>query len=219
MPRSDTHLSSTPHRPTTAEWMGVALLGGLVLVFIAESFLSADDRYGVALRWTARWSFVWFCLASMGSALGVLVGPRVTPLASRTRDFGLAFAAAHSVHVALVAYMLHSATTPFPRETLILFGVGVFFVYLLALISLSAPLRDLLGRSGWRTIRNVGLEYINYAYFADFSTRTFHKGTAHMLVYLPFLILTVAGPLLRLAAFLKRMRMAANRAESPRLIA
>jgi hypothetical protein len=201
--------------------MGVALLGGLALVFIAESFLSADDRYGVALRWTARWSFVWFCLASMGSALCVLFGPLFKPLASRARDFGLAFASAHSVHVALVAYMLHSATTPFPRSPLILFGVGVFFTYLLALISVSAPLRDLLGPSGWRLVRNVGLEYINYAYFADFSTRTFHKGTAHMLIYLPFLLLTLAGPLVRLAAFLKRVRAptASRRAESSRLVA
>jgi hypothetical protein len=208
-------------RPTTAEWMGVALLGALVLVFIAETRVGASGQFGTALRWTARWSFFWFWLASVGSALGVLFGPSFKPLATRARDFGLAFASAHSVHVGLVAYMLHSETTPFPRGALVFFGVGVFFTYLLALISLSAGLRDLLGTRTWRTIRNVGLEYINYAYFADFSTRTFHKGTAHMLVYLPFLLLTLAGPLLRLAAFIYRLRAPSvdRRTESSRLIA
>jgi hypothetical protein len=193
-------------RPTTAEWMGASFLGGLVIVSIAQSVAAPTELLGVALRGTARWSFLWFCLASMSAALGILFGPMFKPLALRAREFGLAFASAHLVHVALVVYMLHSATTPFRRDALVFFGVAVFFTYLLALLSLSAPLRDMLGTTAWRIVRNVGVEYINYAYFSDFSARTFHKGWANLLVYLPFVLLTVAGPLLRLAAWMRRLR-------------
>jgi hypothetical protein len=159
---------------------------------------------GLALRWTARWSFVWFCLASWSAALGILFGVRLRPLAMRAREFGLAFASAHVVHVALVAYMLYRATTPFARQPLIFFGVGVGFVYVMALITLSARLREILGPHAWRAFRIVGIEYINYAYYSDFSGRTFHKGVINFLIYAPFLALTLAGPLVRLSALLKK---------------
>ena len=194
-------------RPTTTEWMGLALLGGLLLVLIAELTAAPTDLLGVALRWTARWSFVWFCLASWSAALGILFGRRFRPLALRAREFGLAFASAHLVHVALVAYMLYGATTPFARQPLIFFGVGVGFVYVMALISLSGRLREALGPLSWRAFRIIGIEYINYAFYSDFSGRTFHKGVLNFLIYAPFLALTLAGPLVRLAALVKKTRL------------
>jgi hypothetical protein len=177
-----------------------------VIVLVARHAGPPNDQLGVALRWSARWSFLWFWIASCSAALGVLFGPRLRALAARARQFGLAFAAAHLVHVALVAYMLHGAATPFARQPLIFFGTGVFFVYLMALLSLSGQLRELIGAQAWRAVRVVGLEYINYAYYSDFAGRTFHKGTANLIVYLPFLVLVVAGPVLRLAAAWHRLR-------------
>jgi hypothetical protein len=198
----------TPLRPTTAEWMGAALLGGLVWVLTAESITAPQDSLWVALRWTARWSFVWFCLASCSAALGILSGQRLRPLAMRAREFGLAFAAAHLVHVALVAYMLYGATTPFARQPLIFFGIGLGFVYGMALITLSARLREMLGPHVWRALRIVGIEYINYAYYTDFRGATFHKGVVNFLIYAPFLALTLVGPLVRLAALIHKARAA-----------
>jgi hypothetical protein len=204
---SNQPVRGVPPRPTTAEWMGLALLGGLLLVLIAESSANPKDQLGVALRWTARWSFVWFCLASCSAALGILLGS-FRPLAVRAREFGLAFASAHVVHVALVAYMLYRATTPFARQPLIFFGIGVGFVYVMALFTLSARLRETLGPHAWRAFRIVGIEYINYAYYTDFSGRTFHKGVLNFLIYAPFLALTLAGPLVRLAALIQKARSA-----------
>jgi hypothetical protein len=200
------HTQAPQRRPTTGEWAGGALLGGLILVLLARYAGAPNDQLGVALRWTARWSFLWFWLASCSAALGMLFGPGLRPLAARARQFGLAFAAAHLVHVASVAYMLHGATTPFARQPLVFFGVGVFFVYLMALLSLSSRLRELIGAKAWRAVRVVGLEYINYAYFSDFRGKAFHKGTVNLVVYLPFFLLVVSGPLLRAAAALHRLR-------------
>ena len=197
-----------PPRPTTLEWTGAALLGGLVLVLVAYSTALPKDQFWVALRWTARWSFVWFFLASWSAALGVLFGARFRPLAVRAREFGLAFASAHLVHVALVAIMLYGATTPFARQPLILFGIGVGFAYVMALITLSARLRAILGPQAWRAFRIIGIEYINYAYYWDFRGRTFHKGAINLLIYAPFLALTLAGPAVRLAALVHKSRAA-----------
>ncbi len=199
----------TPARPTTAEWAGGALLGGLVLVLIAYTRVPLKDQFWVALRWTARWSFVWFFLASWGAALGVLFGGRFRPLAVRARQFGLAFASAHAVHVALVAIMLYGATTPFARQILVLFGTGVGFVYAMALITVSPRLQKIMGPQVWRAFRIVGIEYINYAYYWDFRNGTFHKGVINFLIYAPFLALTMAGPVVRLAAAIKK-RLAAR---------
>lgn len=193
----------TPPRPTTLEWMGFALLGALVWVLVAYSTVPPKDQFWVSLRWTARWSFAWFLLASWSAALGVLFGARFRPLAARAREFGLAFASAHLVHVALVAIMLYGATTPFARRPLYFFGVGVGFVYVMAFITLSARLRTLLGPHAWRAFRIIGIEYINYAYYTDFRGSTFHKGVVNLAIYAPFLALTMAGPVVRAAAYIK----------------
>jgi hypothetical protein len=121
--------------------------------------------------------------------------------------------------VVLVAILLYSATTPFPRRPLVFFGVGAGFVYVMALITVSARLRQMLGSDAWRMFRAFGIEYINFAYYSDFSARTFHKGLANFLVYAPFLALTVAGPAVRLAALIHKSRAAGGARRSAAKIA
>jgi hypothetical protein len=55
----------------------------------------------VALQATARLSFVLFWPAYSAAALAALFGPSFQPLRRRVREFGLAFAAAHLVHLEL----------------------------------------------------------------------------------------------------------------------
>jgi len=191
-------------KPTTTEWMGAAFIVALATVVMVRVFAAPGDKLGVALRATARWSYLWFWLAYAGGALATLFGARFQALAQRGRDFGLAFASAHLVHVGLVAWLLHIETKPFPRTPLIFFGVGVVWIYLLALLSvkgLAAKLRPRLGR----TVRTLGLEYIAYAFLVDFAKNPFKGGVGHLFAYAPFLALAVAGPLLRLAAMVKRL--------------
>jgi len=56
----------------------------------------------------------------------------------------------------------------------------------------------------WRTVRTLGVEYIALAFLTDFAKNPFEDGLASLLAYLPFQLLAVAGPLLRLAALAKR---------------
>jgi len=55
------------------------------------------EKLGVALRATARWSFLLFWLAYAGGALATLFGPKFQALARRGRDFGLSFASGRSL--------------------------------------------------------------------------------------------------------------------------
>ena len=187
---------------TTTELMAVTFGVALALVIIVRMIEGPAQRLDTALRVTARWSFLWFWLAYSGSAIATLFGSNYQALAQRARDFGLAFASAHLVHVGLVAWLLYNAVTPF--SGLIFFGVGIFWIYLLALLSitrLSAMLRPRI----WRLIRTLGVEYIALVFLVDFAKNPFQGGIVNMLIYLPFLSLAIAGPLLRIAAAAKRL--------------
>jgi hypothetical protein len=192
-------------RPSTGQWMSAAFCVALVLVLVIRLSVPLHDQLGMALRATARWSFLWFWLASTGRALAALFGTKFQAIALRARDFGLAFAAAHLVHLGLVAFLLYRSTTPFPRFPLILFSIGVFWVYLLAFLSFR-PASAMLQPRTISLIRSVGVEYITFIFLYDFVKDSLQDGAGQFLFYLPFLTFGFGGPLLRLAAAGKRNR-------------
>src|SRR6266436_7445872 len=112
---------------TTREWMVAATVVPLGMVLAIGVAATPGERLAVALRATARWSFSWFLLASTGGALVTLFGTRFQALAHRARDFGLAFASAHLVHLGLVAWLYHVSLSPPPRSTLIFFGIAAIW--------------------------------------------------------------------------------------------
>jgi hypothetical protein len=184
--------------------MAAAFAVGLAIMLVARWVEGPGERVSMALRATARWSFLLFWLASAGPALATLFGSRFLPLARRARDFGLAFASAHLAHLGVVAWIYFTSVVVPLRSTLIFFGIAVFWTYLLAILSwnhLSARLNPRV----WRMVRTVGVEYIAFAFWTDFAMQTFADGIANFFVYLPFVTLAVAGPPLRLAAALKRL--------------
>jgi hypothetical protein len=196
----------------TAGWMGVAFGAGLVIVVAAYAVGVPTQRLGIALRATARWSFLWFCLATYGGALATLFGSSFQALARRGRDFGLAFAAAHLVHVALVVWLLYVSPDPFNRLRLVIFSVGVFCTYVLAVFSLSSTLSARLGPRRWKNVRSIGVEYIAFAFAFEFGDRILDGNRANALHYFPLFAAAVGGPLLRISASIKRRSHAENTA-------
>jgi hypothetical protein len=192
----------TPGRRTfsTLGWSSAAFLGALLLVAWGYGFSHSGDKLAAVLRVTGRWSFLWFSLATWGVPLAVLWGERFRALATRGRDFGLAFAAAHLVHLGLVARLLATSTTPFPRPELIFFGVGVFWVYLLAFLSLSQKRTAGPSLGVRRVLRRTGVEYLSLAFAYDFTLQVFSGNLKNVIHYLPLAIAAWLGPVLRLAA-------------------
>src|SRR6202035_1152071 len=123
-------------RATTREWMAAAFLVGLVILLVVRAGVGPGERIPIALRATARWSFLLFWLASAGGALTTLFGSRFQALAHHARDFGLAFASAHLVHLGVVAWVYYSSPDPPARSTLIFFSIAAIWTYLLAILSI-----------------------------------------------------------------------------------
>ena len=189
-------------------WMGVAFVVAVALIFTALAvFGTADKGIVAALKLTGRWSFVLFWPAYAGSAMATLFGPRFGPMARRGREFGLAYAAAQTPHFGLVGYLVVISTKPFLQAIMPFFALGVLWTYVLALSSVPR-LTPVFGPQGWRIIRNIGLEYIALVFFADFVLLPLHdphpQSMAQLAAYLPFSLLLVAAPLLRLAANARR---------------
>jgi hypothetical protein len=185
-------------RPTTtAFWMAAAFfvaLGGTAVVLAV--FGVGERGISVALRLTARWSFILFWFAYAGSAMAKLFGPRFASLALHGRDFGLCFASAQVVHVGLVLWLIY--VTPEFKGAMVFFWIGILCTYLLALLSLP-QLRDALGLRMWLAVRTVAMEYIALTFAADFILlRLQATGVReYPLSYLPFVFLLVCGAGLR----------------------
>ena len=119
---------------TTASLMWAALLVALALAVIVLVIFGVGERgTAIALRATARWSFLLFWPAYAGGAIAWL-WPRLNGLARHGRELGLAYASAQLIHVGLVLWIIHVATEP--SGAMVFFWIGIFCTYLLALFSL-----------------------------------------------------------------------------------
>jgi hypothetical protein len=191
-------------RSIDAAWIGAAFCAALVLAVSLLVALGIDNK-GVhaALAATARFQFLLFWVAYSASALTSLFGPVFQPLKQHAREFGLAFSSALLVHLGLVVLLCLVGTAP-PLATFIFFGIAAALAYLLALLSIPR-LHRALGSRYWSLFSFMAMNYLALAFFVDFWKEPLHGGIRHVIEYLPFAILAVAGPALRLAAFAKRL--------------
>ena len=193
-------------KPIPMLWMGMAFGVGLCLAAVVLAIEGIDvDSLKTALRVTARWSFLFFWMAYAGRAMATLFGPGFAPLARRGREFGLAYAAAMLNHVGILIWIFElTSHAPLSGNSLLFFGVGIVFTYLLALFSFGR-LAEALGPTGWLILRIAGVNYILYAFASDFVPAVIRPGPApydvwRLLAYVPFAGMSVAAPLLVLAA-------------------
>jgi hypothetical protein len=187
-------------------WIGVALGMALVSACLILGVGGISEKpTRLALEVTARWSFILFWLAYTGNALAQLSGWE--GIGGHAREFGLSFAAAHLVHVALVIWLSYLLSRiALSGGLLLFFAVGLFWVYLLAALSFGGA--RAMGRQAWRITRFVGMNYILIAFGRDFMLPILHPKPAqhtlaHFLAYAPFAALSVAAPLLVLAVSLR----------------
>ena len=188
-------------------WMIGALGGALALAgAVLAGYGTGPVGIGQAVRYTARWSFLFFWLSYAGGAMAILFGSAFAGLARQARALGLAFAAALQVHIGLVVW-LGIVIGQIPLQGLVLwfFLVALFFAYLLVLLSFGIGMRT-LGRL-WRPLLFLGTTYILIAFGRDFVPGALDQKTQHWLYaaeYVPFALLSLIAIPLRLAAFLRQ---------------
>jgi hypothetical protein len=179
--------------------MAAGFVAELALACIILARFGTGERgTDVALQLTARLSFLLFLPAYCGSA---------TPfplIRKRVRDFGLAFASAHLVHLSLVVWLCYIGAAP-PVATFVFFGIAAVWTYLLALLSIDR-LHRAFGHRAWRLVNFIGLNFIAFAFAVDFLKAPFQPDAKYLLGYLPFVILAIAGPGLRIGAWLYQNR-------------
>jgi hypothetical protein len=194
----------TSASPDAARWMMVSFVAALALS-AAVLVLQGPGEHGIhtALFLTGRLNFLLFWPAYAGGALASLLGRALAPIRRYGRVLGLGFATALAVHLGLVAWLCAIGAAP-GLSTFLLFGIAAAFAYLIALFSI-ARLQRALGATGWRLLTGIGMNVIAYAFAVDFLDGPLSGGAAHVALYLPFAILSVVGPALRLAAFVYRL--------------
>jgi len=207
----------TARKSTVSFWAVMALVVALGLAATALGVNGTDpDGLRVALRLTGRWSFLLFWLAYAGGAMAELGGPSLAALAGRGREFGLAYAAAQLIHMGLVIRFYQiTSRLPLSAKPFVLFTIGIFWTYLLAVFSVGG-LSKVLGSRGWRMLRITGLNYILFVFAIDFVpiaiSGASHGRVERLVAYVPFAVMCVAAPLLVLAAAAHRqLRMRYNR--------
>jgi hypothetical protein len=114
--------------------ISAAFLIALAMATIVLVIFGFGERGAtIALRATARWSFLLFWLAYAGGSIAWL-WPRLSGLGRYGRDLGLAYASAQLIHVGLVLWLIHVATGP--SGAMLFFWIGIFCSCLLVLFSL-----------------------------------------------------------------------------------
>jgi hypothetical protein len=198
--------SARSHDPASV-WMIGAAAGGLALAAaVLAAYGTGPEGIRVGLHVTARWAFLFFWPSYAGGALAVLFGPAFAGLARRARSMGLAFAAALMVHIGLVVWLgVVIGQIPLPLGLFVFFLVGVFFTWLLALLSFGIGKRK-LGLL-FRPLLLLGTTYILIAFGRDFVLGALDQKAQHWRYaaeYVPFALLATIAIPLRLAAFLRQ---------------
>jgi hypothetical protein len=187
-------------------WMIGALGGALALAgAVLADYGTGPDGIGQAVRYTARWSFLFFWLSYAGGAMAILFGPVFAGLARRARPLGLAFAVALQVHIGLVIWFgVVIGEIPLQGGLLCFFLIGLFCADLLALLSFGVGKRS-LGRL-WSPLLLLATTYILIAFGRDFVLGALDQNVRYWRYaaeYVPFALLSLIAIPLRLAAFVR----------------
>lgn len=159
----------------------------------------------LALRTTARVSFVWFMLAFLASPLQQLRPSRVSAwLLRRRRALGVIFGFSMSIHVCFILrlYALHApARPPMVTDADFLIGIpGLVLVALLTITSLDALKRH-LGDVAWRRLHTTGIWVVWAIFFLCLVDSVGRKETAHpVLAYYAFITVLLAAMAMRVWA-------------------
>jgi sulfoxide reductase heme-binding subunit YedZ len=174
---------------------------------------TGSDGVELALRTTARVSFVWFLLAYLATPLHVLAeGPVSRWLLRRRRALGVVFGASMTMHVAfiLALFRIHSPERP-PMVTDADFWIGIPGLVLVALMTATSfdALKRALGPVRWAKLHRTGLHVVWAIFFLCLVDSVGRKeAVSPLLEYHVFIAMLVVALVLRVAAARRRSHLA-----------
>ena len=168
--------------PTRQNWFeGWRLFAVLTLTLIALSVWIAGMRQfeveGVrmVIRFTARTSLLFFCLAFSAAALARLMPNAWTRWLRRNRRYlGVTFAASHGIHaIAITAFALMDPTGYAAATSIVsyIFG-GIGYAFIIAMTATSFDhMAKALGTQAWRRLHLIGGYYLLFQFMVSFGKR------------------------------------------------
>ena len=184
---------------------GWRLFAVLALILLALSIWIAGmrgfevDGVRMVIRFTARTSLLFFCLAFGAAALARLWPNAFTRWQRRNRRYlGVTFAASHGIHlVAIAAFAVmdpagYAAATSL--SSYIFGGIGYAFIIAMTATSFDRTAKT-LGAAAWRRLHLIGGYYLLFQF-----TVSFGKRIPDMPLYTLFLIPLVAVFVLRMVS-------------------
>ena len=207
-------MEGTLTRPAAPRWaqpgdLAIIAAGTTVNLAIAATLFAAagTDSAGteLALRMTARVSFVWFILVFVAAPLHRLrASPASAWLLRRRRALGVTFGLSMAIHVGCILrlYALHAPERPpMVTESDLFIGIpALVLVGLLTLTSLDALKRQ-LSSAAWRRLHTTGIWVVWAIFFLCLVDSVGRKTTAHpFLAYYLFITVLLLTAGLRLAA-------------------
>jgi DMSO/TMAO reductase YedYZ heme-binding membrane subunit len=181
----------TKHRQTWFEGWRLFFLLGAVLATLCAAIagLHEFDTDGIrmVIRFTARTSLLFFCLAFSAAALAQLRPNPWTHWQRRNRRYiGVTFAASHGLHAIAIAAFAAVDPAGFAKATnlasYIFGGIGYAFIIAMTVTSFDRTAAA-LGPRGWRALHLVGGYYLLLQF-----TVSFGKRIPEMPLYALFLI-------------------------------
>jgi len=185
------------------------LLNAGVATLLLRYVGSDVESTQLALRTTARMSFVWFMLAFVASPLAQLApGHASAWLVRRRRAFGVVFGLSMMMHVGFILrlFVLHAPERP-PMVTDADFWVGVPGLLLVAAMTVTSldALRRRLGQTAWKRLHTTGLWVVWAIFFLCLIDSVGRKATDHpVLMYHLFIAVLLLGLGLRVSAARQR---------------
>ena len=196
--------------------VGGATLANLTIAALLIS-LAGSDVAGteLALRTTARVSFVWFMMGFLASPLEQLRPSRLGAwMLKRRRALGVIFGLSMSIHVGFIVrlYVLHSPERP-PMVTDTDFYIGLPGLVLVALLTATSfdVLRRRLNDRAWERLHRTGIWAVWAIFFLCLVDSVGRKSTDHpVLAYHSFIAVLLVALALRILAARSRARQPAS---------
>lgn len=183
------------HSLYASRWLPFVIGLGLSLIAVLAAIKLGDgasEQARLAARWTARAGLPLFLVAYLARPLAQLKpGPKIRAVLRRRRQWGLAFAACHTIH--FVALVIALRETGESRSIPVLIGGGLAYalVWAAALTSNNAAQR-VMGK-GWTWLHLVMIHYVWLIFFQSYAGRLFDSERILTgLVFTPILIAAAA---------------------------
>jgi DMSO/TMAO reductase YedYZ heme-binding membrane subunit len=150
----------------------------IVTLFMVVSLVWAIMVYGQSVeaaqaitRFTARISLFVFAWVFTASALHKLLGSDFTAeLLRNRRQWGIAFAYSHTIHLFAILLFFRLSGNPPPVLSLIFGGMGYVLLYALAFTSNDGAVKR-LGAKNWKRLHKTGVYYLWFIFFLTYLKR------------------------------------------------